>query len=383
MRTGIITGARGAAIGFLTLAAAAGASAQYYGSGSQTAPSGSSAYSRGLSGSGEQGKNVSSFSYNPYSPFGSSAQVATPWSSQYGGWIQPAASYWAQDDIARQQAYTQKYFQSQDYQLRQMQLKRATFDEMRYEKMNTPPPEVEREEYRQQRLARARNTPPLDEIASGEALNVLLNDLQRVQAREGLVGANIPLDQEMLSHINVTTTGDSRGSNVMMKSSTAPDWPNAFAGQGYSANKSALEKDLAAMVKAQEGGRIDSAKAADARRQAAGLKEILYGDRFKTSFRDYVDATEFLSTLDNTIETLAKRGAKNFIDGTYAAKGKTVPDLVSYMISKGLQFARATPGYEPDYSTLYQQLVTYDLGIARMLGERNSAGTSMSGPQGR
>jgi hypothetical protein len=368
------------AVGLLSVATASDARAQYYGSGNVSTPSGSQAYSRGLAGSADQGKNITSFSANASSGgwgwgggYGSSQQIATPWSSQYGGWIQPAASYWAQDDIARQQAYTQKYFQSQDYQLRQMQLKRAAFDEMRYEKMNTPPPEVIREENRMNRLSRARNTPPLDEIASGQALNELLNNLQRVQAREGLVGDNIPLDQTMLSHINVTTTGNSAGSNEMMKASTAPEWPNAFATEAYAANKKGIEADMAAMAKAQENGRIDSARVADARRKAAGLKDTLYGDRFKVSFRDYVDALEFLSKLENTIEILAKQGAKNFLDGTYAAKGKTVSELVSYMISKGLQFAAATPGREPDYYSLYQQLVTYDLGIARLIGERNSA----------
>jgi hypothetical protein len=129
----------------LALLTAGGARAQVYGGGAAAPAEGSQAFARGLAAGPDQGKNVSSFSYNPYAPFGLAGQIATPWSTQYGSWVQPAASYWAQDDIARQQAYTQKYFQKQDYELRRLQLKRAAFDEMMYEKMRTPPPEVERE----------------------------------------------------------------------------------------------------------------------------------------------------------------------------------------------------------------------------------------------
>ena len=44
-----------------------------------------------------------------------------------------------------------------------------------------------------------------------------------------------------------------------------------------------------------------------------------------------------------------------------AAKGKTVPDLVSYMKNKGLSFAPAVAGQEPAYAALHQALAAYDL----------------------
>jgi len=357
------------------------ASAQFYGGSSTATPAASQTYARGLSGSGQQGANVSSFSYNPYAPYGSAPAVATPWSTQYGSWIQPAASYWAQDDIARQQAYTQNRFQSQDYQLRQMQVKRATFDEMMYEKMNTPPPETFREDARLSRLMRARDTPPLDEIASGETLNELLTDIQRIQAREGVVGNSIPLDPEVVKHLNVTTTGNARGSNEMFKPGNFPDWPIAFAGPSFENDKKKVTEDLAGMAKAQEAGKVDNEKAADARRIVEGMQSKLFQIRAQVSFSDYVNSLEYLSKLTDTINTLAKPGAKNFLDGTYAAKGNTVSELVDYMISKGLKFARATPGFEPYYSSLYQQLVTYDIGLSRVVGQQQQSTIRTQGPK--
>jgi len=352
------------------------ASAQFYGGSPTATPASSQTYARGLSGSGQQGGGISNFSYNPYAPYGATPAIATPWQTQYGSWIQPAASYWAQDDIARSQAYTQNRFQQQDYQLRQLQVKRATFDEMMYEKMNTPPPETFREEARLNRLSRARDTPPLDEIASGESLNELLTNIQRIQAREGIVGNSIPLDPEVVKRLNVTTTGDNRGSNEMFKPGTF-QWPFALSSTGFDADRKRLEEDLAGMAKAQEAGRVDNDKVAEARRISESMKAKLFQIRTQVSFNDYVSALEFLSKLNDTVNTLSKPGAKNFLDGTYAAKGNTVGELVDYMISKGLKFAKATPGFEPYYSSLYQQLVTYEIGLSRVVGQQQSA---MQGP---
>jgi hypothetical protein len=366
--------ARAAAAGLFALALATPAAAQYYGGGVGGVPSGSQAYSRGLSGTPATGQGITTFAPSSgggngyYGGGGNSQPVATPWSSQNGAWVQQAGSYWAQDDIARQQAYRSQFFQNQDYQLRQTQLKRATFDEMMYEKMRTPAPAVVREEQRQNQLARARNTPPLAEIASGEALNVLLNDLQRTQARYGLAGPQIPLDEDLVKHLNVTTTGNNSGSNELFKPGGIPEWPNAFADAAFEGNKKAIAGALYDLSKAQENGRVDVAKAGQARRSLAGAKEMLYGRRFQTPFRDYVDGLEFLQKLEDAVALLSKPGAKNFLNGTYAAKGNTVGELTEYMIDKGLKFAKATPGYEPYYESLYQRLSSYDLAISRVVG---------------
>lgn len=371
---------RALAVGLTTLAVANGASAQFYGGGSNLAGSGSQAYARGLAGSGQQSGPIN-FSYNPYygggyggygGGTGFQGGGATPWSSQYGAWIQPAAGYWAADDIARQQAYYQGKMQYQDTELRRLQLKRAAFDEMRYEKMNTPPPELVREESRLERLHRARNTPPREEITTGDALNELLNNIQRIQIRDGVSGAMIPLSPETVAHINVTTTGDSSGSNEFFKPNSFPDWPYAFAGTEFDDYKKRLQSDLTEMANAQFKGKVDSAKAADAKLVVNAVKARLFENRTKVTFNDYLAATEFLSKVSNTIDTLNKPGAKNFLDGTYSAKGKSVSELVEYMISKGLKFSQATAGFEPDYLSLYQQLVTYELGLSRLVGQQTT-----------
>jgi hypothetical protein len=356
------------------LALALPASAQYYGGSNNYASSTSQAFSRGLSGSGDPGGNLRSFSVGGNGGFlgGGGGVAATPWTNNYGGYVQPANSGVLQDSIARQQAYYQGNMQRQDQDFRALQLKQATFDEMMYEKMRTPPPEVVREGYRRERLMRARNVPPDQEISSGQALNELLVNVQRIEARDGIRGYLIPLDPETVKHLNVTTTGGNAGSNEFFKTDQLPDWPNAFSGDNFAADRKRVQDDIAAMVRSQRGGQIDRAKSNDARQMAGVLKAKLYDLRSELSFSDYSEALGFLNKLTDTINVLAKPGAKNFVDGTYAAKGSTVGELIEYMTSKGLRFAQATPGYEPYYLGFYQQMVTYDIGLSRLVGDQST-----------
>ena len=45
----------------------------------------------------------------------------------------------------------------------------------------------------------------------------------------------------------------------------------------------------------------------------------------------------------------------------FVGKGKTVQDLVDYMVQKGLRFAPAVSGDEAAYQALYSALQAYDL----------------------
>ena len=161
--------------------------------------------------------------------------------TNYGAAIQSANTGVLADDIAAQQASFQAAYQNTDLRERRLQLRRSAFDEALYEKMNTPSPEAVREELRKQRLERARNAPPLDEIASGEALNELLANIQRIRARGEVVGAAVPVDPELAFHINVSTTGDQRGSNEMFKPGALSRWPALLNSDEFAANKKSSE----------------------------------------------------------------------------------------------------------------------------------------------
>jgi hypothetical protein len=344
------------------LALTASASAQFYGGGSNYAPSGNQAFARSTSGQGGGG----GFVYAPSVGWGGDTG-ATPWSTNYGSWITPAPTNDSRDYIALNQAAYANSFMREDLRAKKLQHRRAVFDEMRYERENTPSDEELRQQQMQLSLMRARNNPPEREIWAAVPLNDLLKNIQRTQAREAVIGYSIPLDPDLVKHISVTATADNRGSNVMFNPATMPEWPEAFSGDAFTEDKKKLEGALKTMADAQMAGKTPAS--GTAKKYVAGIREKLYQNRFQVSSQDYVDGLTFITQLGDTITSLSKPGAKNYLDGTYSAKGDTVRDLVDYMTSKGLTFAKATSGSEPYYTALYQQLVTYELGLNRLVGQ--------------
>ncbi len=303
---------------------------------------------------------------SPSSSGGGYASVAAAQvDTLYGAAIQSAGSGVLADNIASQQADFQAAFQNLDLRERRLQLKRAAFDEARYERMNTPAPETVREERRQQRLIRARNMPPLDEIVSGQTLNDLLDNVQRVQAHGLLAGTSISLDPNDLAHLNITTTGDQRGSNEMFRPGALSKWPDLLNRHEFAADKKAMLSALAEASRSQANGSVNEAKTAEARRLIETMRGRLFDMRFQATMLDYAKALEFLNKLGGTIDLLAGPNSTKYLNGTYAANGSSVGEMADRMIAHGLKFARATPGDEPNYSRIYQKLATYEISLSR------------------
>jgi len=352
------------------------ASAQFYGGNAGFAPQNTQGVARGLSGAADQGGNLRSFSVSGgnggfLGGGGNVSNVATPWSTKYGGWVQPANSGMLQDSIARQQAWFQGSMQNQDMEQRRLQLRRATFEEMMFEKMNTPPVEVVREQQRVESLTRARNTPPMNEITSGAALNTLLVNIQRIEAREGVRGYQIPLSEETVNHLNVTTTGDSVGSNEMFRNQE-PEWPIALLDDRFATLRKSFNENVSGMVSAQKMGRVDVVKSNNATKNIAAMRELLFTMRFDLSFTNYAQGLEAITKLGNTVTTLSQPGAKGFLNGTLSAQGNTVGELIDHMTKNGLTFAAATTGWERIYVAFYQQLVTYEISMSRLIGDQST-----------
>src|SRR5437868_3872820 len=98
-----------------------------------------------------------------------------------------------------------------------------------YEREKTPSAEDERQKSQRERLERRRNNPPLTEIWSGQALNDLLDDLQKLPARDGLTllgTAELLLDEDGLKRINVTA--DNGGNAGLLKAEDGLHWPVAL-----------------------------------------------------------------------------------------------------------------------------------------------------------
>ena len=75
--------------------------------------------------------------------------------------------------------------------------------------------------------------------------------------------------------------------------------------------------------------------------------------------QQYLEGKRFLERLTPTIDALRQQTSERFLDGTYAARGGTVPELVADMTKNGLSFAGCNPGDEAVYYALHDMFVAY------------------------
>ena len=100
-------------------------------------------------------------------------------------------------------------------------------DEQRYEQSLRPTTTELRQQEQWRKLQSARNNPTNPEIWSGDALNALFQALQGAE-RQGLRADPVPLDPDVLKHINLTTGQASGAGAGMLKNVTNLQWPFAL-----------------------------------------------------------------------------------------------------------------------------------------------------------
>jgi hypothetical protein len=249
-----------------------------------------------------------------------------------------------------------------DQQARQARLdaRRRTFDEYLYERQNGPTWEDERERLLAEELRRSRNEPPLTEIWSGKALNVLLGDLQR--PHRDADAAAVALDLETVKRINFTTRGSA---NIgLLKDPIRLAWPVVLGDADYREARERLTV-LAreAVEQATSRGRVDGSLLDQMAGDVDRLQETLHGNASTTTPQAYIEAKQFLNRFDDALKALGQPDVGSYFNGKYAFQGKNVADLVQFMSSNGLQFAAAVPGDEAAYSVVHRALVAYDWAV--------------------
>jgi hypothetical protein len=240
--------------------------------------------------------------------------------------------------------------------------RRKLFDEILYERAHTPT-FVEREEQREAlNLRRSQTTAPDTEVWSGKALNHLLKDAVALQGRM-VFGPRIELDPEVLQQINVTA--HRHGTVAVLRNGGRLEWPVGLEELTPAARagriRERLERAARSAVREARWGKVGRGILKDLRLETQSLRRLLAANVDRLETTDYVDAKRFLNDLDEAIRTLARPDAENYFNRTWAAKGKTVKDLVAYMKRKGLLFAPAQPGDEAAYQALHRALAAYDL----------------------
>lgn len=259
-------------------------------------------------------------------------------------------------------------------QVRQARIenRRRAFEEWQWERANTPTLPEERERINKIYLQAALANPSLPEIFSGVTLNTILDQLKQMQAR-GVRGPSIPLDEDMLKQINVTTGAN--GSVGLLKKEGRLTWPLALSGSEFETERKNLERNLeAAIGEVSKHGQVDRARMRDMLNDVDQLLVRLGEQGRDLNESRYVEAKRYINQLSDAMRALLSPDAEAYINGKYVARGKTVGELIKNM--GGLQFASAVSGEEKAYRELYQALSAYYNGAQQAAGTQPAPTTN-------
>jgi hypothetical protein len=185
------------------------------------------------------------------------------------------------------------------------------------------------------------------------------------------VGPNVPIDEELLKQVNVTS--GERGNIGLLRNGGKLNWPLPLQGTLFEEERNRLDKFAPEAIKQLEfNGQVDPRTLEQMRADVAKLNEKLSAREMTPT--QYVDARRYINQVEDALTGLSQPVVKNFFNGTYAPKGKSVAELVKSMTSPvALRFAPATQGQEPAYRMLQQRLAAYNMGLEQQQPQVNTA----------
>jgi hypothetical protein len=297
--------------------------------------------------------------YNPYYSY------ADP----YGGGLRGAA------DVLRAQGQFEQDFRqarllNQEVERSKVDTRGKIYGEWLYERANTPT--IVDDEVRIARLEsrRALAAMPLSEVLSGYALNTVLDDLRK-RPNLNIKDASGPIAPDVLKQINFTSGNGSGNVGILkpVKESGTLNWPLPLQGAAYQDEVRRLNQRAAESVKLVENtGQVDAGTLNDMKDDVRRLRSKVSAHIDDLTPPQVIQANRFLNQLSDALTALAQPDVAGYFSDKFAAKGKTVPELVQYMAQRGLKFAPATGGDEAAYSALYSHLVGYALQANRAGG---------------
>jgi hypothetical protein len=289
----------------------------------------------------------------------------------YGGYLQGAASVIGAQGgfmIARQQSNLVR----QQVIRAKMDNRRRAIEDYLYERANLPTVEDDRERLNSIFLKRSKSDPPLTEVWNGSSLNALLNNILQNQNR-GARGPNVPIDEDVLRNINVSSGKDGANAGVFKPLSEGKPlaWPQGITDLQPADDSNEVRGQIDSLaktaVKQAIDGRVDPAVVRELNKNVTRLQDMVLRNVADLPPTEYIDAKRYLNDLSDALKILRSPDAGQYFTTKYVPQGKNVADLVAFMSTKGLQFAPSVSGGESSYLALQRAMAAYDAAASSQL----------------
>jgi hypothetical protein len=265
-------------------------------------------------------------------------------------------------DLMREQVYKER-----------LENKKRALDTYLYLRAHTPTYEDDRQAYFRQVLRRSVNDPTAPEIWSGQPLNAILDDLAKNKDRS-TKGPSVNLDEDLLRHLNFAPGGSDINVGFLRRVSENEGripWPIALKDNEFKSDRELLNALTPDALRQVLDGKLDAGTYKDISSAVERMQQQLAGNIQDLPGGQYREARRFLNNFADALRALRQPNASDYFSQKYMPKGKTVSDLVKFMLEKGLKFAPATQEDQPYYVALQRALAEYHGGVqSQMAADR-------------
>ncbi len=207
-------------------------------------------------------------------------------------------------------------------------------------------------------LRKALTAPDPADIASGDALNEVLKEIIRVEAK-GAKGTSAYIPALLLNDMRFAGSPAADLLNFARQAGSL-EIPTAFDDPALAALRAELERDFAAAAVAVQAGKApEAAKVTKVEVTFQRMQEAAGPVVKNLPFEDAAAARRFLNRMASAIKAMKGNTANGLIDPKWSVEGLTVADLVKHMTRHKLFFGAAPRGSEEAYAAMHRNLVTY------------------------
>lgn len=296
---------------------------------------------------------------NPYNPFFFGNGLGAVGGSLYGS-AELARSYGnvitsqEQARIMREQAMQAK-----------IDTQRKKFDFDLYKAANTPTyTETQIKLARQIHKRILSNSSPA-EILNGTALNILLDDARKFPNKKVTMDP-IPLSEDILRRLNVTSANGNLG---LLRDNGKVVWPAALQDLLSNEQRRTVETLAQNLVTGAKAGKGDANALRDLSNEIERAQASLVKKVNEIPTIQYLEGKRFLREFNDARVSIESGDAKAyFAYQDFVMGGKSIQEVVDYMVARGLKLAPAIAADEGAYRAFHSALVAFDVALNTQMG---------------